>query len=183
MLVFTASQTFICPEKGGTPAAAGPLQGQQGAMATAPVSNSISSPLLHLCPLSPEAGSFFNLESTQDGSWLLCQQQLLLTGLTVTQEAISRSDCRPQGTTASSLAWPRAPASKTPAGCCQGGLLEDSSWSLSLKPRLFACHARQTKPCRPGSFSSRLLCGGAEASFTGWRLGVQGQGVSWFGCS
>lgn len=113
------SQTLICPEKGGTPAAAGPLQGQQGAMATAPVSNSISSPLLHLCPLSPEAGSFFNLESMQDGSWLLCQQQLLLTGLTVTQEAISRSDCRPQGTTASSLAWPRAPASKTPAGCCQ----------------------------------------------------------------
>lgn len=115
-------------------------------MATAPVSNSISSPLLHLCPLSPEAGSFFNLESTQDGSWLLCQQQLLLTGLTVTQEAISRSDCRPQGTTASSLAWPRAPASKTPAGCCQGGLLEDSSWSLSLKPRLLLAALAKQSP-------------------------------------
>lgn len=69
-------------------------------MATAPVGNSISSLLLPLSPLSSEAGSFFNLESTQDGSWLLCQQQLLLTGKTVTQEAISRSDDRPQGTTA-----------------------------------------------------------------------------------
>lgn len=44
--------------------AAGTLQGQQGAMATAPVGSSVSSLLLHLSPLSPEAGSFFNLEST-----------------------------------------------------------------------------------------------------------------------
>ena len=71
-----------------------------------------------------------------------------------------------------SLARPRAPASKTPAGCWvrpagglghQRALLEHGSWSLSPEPGLFACRAHLPKPCRPSGFSGGFMCGGLEA--------------------
>lgn len=179
-LVFTASQTLICTKKGGTPTAADTLQGQQGATATAPVGNSVSSLLLHLSPLSPEAGSFFNLESARDGSWLLCRQQLLLTGLTVTREAISRSDCRPHPSPGRGCQPPRPPQA---AGSGQPGVLGTSGafWRTArgLCP--------QSPGCLPAAPSYQSPAGQAASAVgsceEAWRLGVRSQGVSWLGSS
>ena len=58
---FFLMEPFVCRKQEEITVAAGRLQGQYDAMATTSVSNSISSLLLHLSLLNPEAGNFLLL--------------------------------------------------------------------------------------------------------------------------